>query len=278
MFVLLRTVELSSGFLSRNRQKKILRKSLPVSVSSENGLPFFVLDVPDKKGGLDFSLIEEKCGHYVSRIVAPRNISLPDSSRLKRFIPEVSCSFFVFNTALKIIEDTGSRAEKNGVTVIDRNAVMCNEIRRLLPYASPLRIITARPERYSSVCRRIYDEFGASVMVRPFYEPCSKKDIVICCDGATTESMNDAAVFSLKRGINGKIRFYCSGISLLPKHSGLVPENIDPTDFASALTELCGSTAYKQAVFSDIESSCKLCDDNSPSKCLECYISGSPYI
>ncbi len=278
MFVLLRTVELSGGFFSKKRQKKRLEKCAPVSVSSENGMPFFILDALEYKGTLNFSLIEEKCGRYVSRIVAPRSISLPDSGRLKRFIPMNSGGIFILNTALKMIEEANPKPEEVSITVIDRNAFMCGEISRLLPFSSPLRVVTSRPERYTPVCRKIYDEYGASVIIRPFYEPCSKKDIVICCDGATSVSMNGAAVFSLKRGINGKIRFFGSGIPLSEQHREIVPDNIESGDFAAALTELCGSTAYKSAVFSEIETSCNLCGGIQPAKCLECYISGNPVI
>lgn len=272
MFVLLRTVKISGGFFSKKRQKKILGNCTPVSVSSENGMPFFILDTADNNGTFDFSSIEKKCGYYASRIVAPRSIFLPDSGKIKRFIPGVSAGLFLLNTALKTIEEVNPEPEKISITVIDRNASMCSEINKLLPFSSPLRIVTTRPERYTPVCRKIFNEYGASVLIRPFYEPGSKKDIVICCDGATSDSMNSAAVFSVKRGIYGKLRFFGSRISLSNLHREIVPCNIESTDFAAALTELCGSTAYKSATFSDIEANCNLCNDKSPVKCLECYI------
>lgn len=272
MFVILRTIEPASGYFNKKKQRKILGKCRPVSCSSENGMPFFMLDVLNGKNGLDFQLIEEKCGCYVSRIVAPRSISLPDSSRLKRFTPGISNGLFILNTALETIKKVNPAPNETGITVIDRNAFMCSEIQCLLPYGSPLRVVTSRPERYAAACRKIYDEFGASVVLRPVYEPSSKKDMVICCDGATAESMNNAAVFSFKRGIYGKIRFFGSHITLSEKHREIIPENIEASDFAAALTELCGSTAYKSAVFSDIETNGFVDAKLSPSECLECYI------
>ncbi len=249
---------------------------MPVSVSTENGMPFYMLDVLNEKNGPDYSAIEEKSGYYASRIVAPRSLSLPDKTNLKRFLPGYSNGIFIFNTAMKMIEKVNPEPEKISATVIDRNAVMCGEIVRLIPYASPLRVITSRPERYAATCQKIYDEYGASVMLRSFYEPSSKKDIVICCDGATSDSMSNAAVFAFKRGINGKLRFHGSGIALSDSHREVIPENIDSTDFAAAVTELCGSTSYKSAAYSDIEINCGKCGEICPSECLRCYISDSP--
>lgn len=272
MFVVLKTVEPISGYFNKKKQRKTLGKCRPVSYSSENGMPFFMLDVLNGKNGLNFSLIEEKCGCYVSRIVAPRSVSLPDNSRLKRFMPGMSNGLFILNTALETIKEVNPAPNETGITVIDRSAFMCSEIEKLLPYGSPLRVVTARPERYAATCQKIYDEFGASVILRSVYESTLKKDIVICCDGATAETMNNAAVFSYKRGIYGKIRFFGSHIALSDNHKKIIPENIDASDFAAALTELCGSTAYKSAVFSDIETSGFMYGKLSPSECLECYI------
>lgn len=272
MFILLRTVESTGGFLKRKHLKKAIAKSIPVSVPTENGMPFYMLDVFCEKNSPDYSAIEEKSGYYASRIVAPRTFSLPDGSNLKRFLPVYSNGIFIFNTAVKMIKESNPEPQKISVTVIDRKAVMCGEIIKLVPYSSPLRIITSRPERYAATCRDIYDEYGASVMLRSFYEPTSKKDVVICCDGTTSDSMSNAAVFSFKRGINGKLRFYGSKIPLSDSHRKIIPENIDSTDFAAAVTDLCGSTTYKSAVFSDVESNCNKCNKKSPADCLRCYI------
>ena len=271
MFILLRTVEPSGGFIKRRCQKKRIAESIPVSVSTENGMPFYMLDVLNEKNGPDCSAAEEKCGCYASRIVAPRSLNLPDKGNIKRFLPGYSNGIFIFNTAIEMIEKIRPEAGKISVTVIDRNAVMCGEIIKLIPYSSPLRVITSKPERYAAICRKIYDEYGASVILRSFYEPSLKKDIVICCDGATSDAMSDAAVFSFKRGIYGKIRFYGSKIQLSESHKEIIPPNIDSTDFAAAVTELCGSTAYKTAVFSQVETTCNNCNQKCLSECLKCY-------
>ncbi len=261
--------------MKRKQQKKKIANSIPVSVPTENGMPFYMIDVLCEKNGPDYSAVEEKSGYYASRIVAPRSLSLPDKSNLKRFMPGYSNGIFIFNTAVETIKKLNPEPSKISATVIDRNAVMCGEIAKLVPYSSPLRVITARPERYAATCQKIYDEYGASVMLRSFYEPSSKKDIVICCDGATSDSMSDAAVFSFRRGTNGKLRFYGNKVPLSDCHKEIIPKNIDPTDFAAAVTELCGSTSYKSSVYSDIETSCGKCSEICPAECLDCYISGS---
>lgn len=273
MFIVLNAIEPAEGYFNKRRQKKAIKKSDPVSHSTENGLPFFSLDILAEKGGISRTEIEEKCGRYVSRIVAPRNLPLPDNGRIKRFTPVTSNGLFLFNTVIDTLSDISMYPEKICVTVLDRSAYMSGEIHRILPFASSIRVITSHPERYAAVCRKIYDDCGASLVVRPMYQPVSKKEIIICCDGATTEDMQNSAVFSFRRGIHGMPRFFSDGIDLSEKHKELVPESISSVDFASAVTELCGSTEYRSSHFSRTEVTCPLCTEKGKSKCLECYLS-----
>lgn len=275
MFIVLNAVKPVNGFRSRRKQKKVLKSSEPVAHSTENGLPFYTLDILDEKGGINRFEAEEKCGRYVSRIVAPRSLALPDNGRIKRFTPVNSNGLFLLNTVIETLSVISLHPEEICITLLDRNAYMNGEISRLLPCASTTRVITSRPEKYVNACSRIYEDCGASVIVRPLYQPVSKKEIIICCDGATTEEMRNSAVFSFRRGIHGMLRFFSEGIELSEKHREFIPESIDSVDFASAVTELCGSTEYKSSRFSQTEVRCSLCEDKNAKKCLECYLSCS---
>ena len=273
MFIVLKTEETANGFFKRKKQQKILQKTEPVSYSTENGLHFFVLRIPGEMNAVSLASTAEKCGRYVSRVIAPRNLLLPDNGKVKRFTPVYSNGLFNFNTALSTIKKAKLRSEEICITVIDRNARMNGEIHRLLPYASSVRAVTSRPERYCNECNRIYDDCGASVMVRANYRPVRKKEIVICCDGTTTAEMKNSAVFSFRQNKYGKLRFFSEKISLSENHGKIIPDNIDPVHFAAAVTELCASTEYKSSIFSHTESSCGRCADTTVSDCLQCYAS-----
>lgn len=271
MFVVLRIFNIQEHKIKR-KQRKMIMNSQVVPHSTEKGLPFFTLDVLETKKGIDWRSVSEKCGRYSSRIIAPRNICLPDINNLRRFIPRSVKPSLIFNTAAQIIENSRLSPEETTITLTDRNAVMASRVCRLLPLASHVRIITIRPEKYASACIKAMDEYGATLIVRPSYEAMQDgNDIVICCDGVITPAMENAAVFSDRRKSGGKLNFWGNGLALLPVHSETVPDNIDPLDFASALFELCGCTAYTNSTFSAVETSCKQCETHSPEKCLGCF-------
>ncbi len=274
MFVVLRTSEAPKGFFKKIKYNRNLDLTQPETVRTQRGLPFFTLDIPESPNDAQWLKISEKCGRYASRIVAHRGISLPDYGGLKRFVPSYTTSLLNFNTALDIIKNADADPYEISITVTDRNAVHHSRIHKLLPFASSVRVATSYPERYASACKNALDEYGASVILRPSYEESEKRDIVICCDGGISPHMKSAAVFAYKHCTEGKLRFSGSGVSLAESHCEIIPDDIETTDFAGAVTELCGSGEYKNSVFSSLVSSCNICDNPTPQTCLNCLVDG----
>lgn len=274
MFVVLRKIESPKGFFKKIKHNKILENSKPVTVATERGLPFFTLDISDIASDIQWEKIALKCGRYASRIVAPRSLSLPDYGGLKRFFPSYTPSLLNFNTALEVIKNADADPYDISITVTDRNAVHPSRIHKLLPFASSVRLITSYPEKYVSACKKALDEYGASIILRSSYEPSEKRDIVICCDGGISPFMSSAAVFGYKQCVMGKLSFSGNGVTLAENHREIIPDDIDSTDFAGAVTELCGSGEYKNSVFSSLVSSCNICDNPAPKMCLACFAQG----
>ncbi len=272
MFVILRTNPEPDGYFKKKKFRKKLIKSNVIAVQTKRGLPFFIVDIPEKMSVLHWKLTAEKCGRYASRTVAPRCLALPDSAGLQRFTPKHTGSFITFNTAIEIIKKSEINPSDFSVTLTDRNAVCPQKALSLLPISSTVRIITLHPEKYASVCKKALDEYGASIIIRSAYEAVTKPDIVICCDGGISPEMFDSAIFFCGHTSVGKLNFQLSRIALLNSHSEIIPDNIEPGDFVGAITELCGSSEYKKSSFCDIITDCSKCENSSPELCLKCFV------
>lgn len=271
MFVVL-NIERYSKKVSKRKSKKINR-SPPVICHTERGLPFYLLNVCEEKRGIDWKKTSERCGRYVSRIVAPRNILMPDDGCLRRFIPSTFVSLLVFNSAVQLLKSAEIDPKIFTITLSDRNAFLAGEVCRLLPFSSQVRIITSHPERYAFACTKALEEYGATLIIRSAYELSSKPDFVISCDGAYNPLMESQAVISAKRSCGGVLRFIGKSTELTDSHKKIISPSVEPTDFAGALTELCACSEYSGAVFSDIDISCKKCEAENKN-CLKCYIEG----
>lgn len=253
------------------RKGKKINHSPPLVCHTTKGLPFYLVNVCEEKRGINWSNVAKRSGRYTSRIVAPRNINIPDLCGLQRFIPSPFISRLVFNTSVQLLEKAKLSPSEFALTVTDRNAHIPSELGRLLKYSSQIRVITSHPEKYAAACAKAYDEYGASVIIRSFYEATEKPDIIVNCDSSGTPLMSKAALITSKHGSLGALRIECSGLELTPCHKNLLPEGVEATDFAGALSELCMCSDYLDSVFSSAESSCKKCKEGC-ANCLECYI------
>ncbi len=273
MFVILRPVEVTGNYFEKRKKSKFIARS-PVSMHRESGaLPFFSLDVAAQK--TDWKTVAEKCGRYASRIVAPVSFPLPDGTPLRRFVPSSTVNNFVLNTAVSCLHSARLDPHSFTLTLTDRLACLAAETVDLIELCSCVRIITSRPEKYADACENALNDFGASLILRPCYEPTQKPDIIICADGAVCTAMSNAAVFAARKSDCAKLLFYFSGFELLPQHKELLPEGARPLDLAGALTELCTSTAYSSACFTNIAVSCRKCRSPSPENCIKCYVGQS---
>lgn len=273
MFIVFRHNEVEKGYFKKKKQLKKIRKSDVLSVKTDNGLPFYMVDIPLSGDNVLWDGVEEKCGKYASRIIASRGISLPDSTRIKRYIPTVLPSSVIFNTAVASISAASCKPDSFVLTLTDRKGLLAQRICELLPYSSTVRIVTGSPEKYAQPAANALSDFGATLVIRQSHSTVSKPEIIICSDGAITPSMSCCAVFSHKKYAGGKLMVCGSDITLSEKHRSIIPDYINPTDFAGALKELCGSNDYSDSVFADTEINGTPCNNEHISECLSLFCS-----
>lgn len=272
MFVILEPVGIQGRFLERRRRKKALFASDATVHRSRSGLPYFILAVPDEKKGIDWEMTALKCGRYASRIVAPRNITIPDIHGAARFIPSRLPSILTFNTAAELLKKASLPTDSFSITLCDRNAVLSASLNKLLPLSSKIRVITNRPEGYAKACVDAFENSGASILLRAVYEPSAIPDIVICADGRLSPLMAESAVFLFSKKAGSKLCFTLDGTQLFPEHANILPKGVDSVDFAGALTELCGSGEYAENTALNIEITGLVSDISDPCEALGGFI------
>lgn len=271
MFIVFRQNEIEKGYFKRKKQIKRIRKADVQTVKSESGLPFYIVDIPVCNGEILWNGIEEKCGKYASRIVASRDVPIPDSNKLKRYIPTVLPSEIIFNTAICVLKSAACKPDSFALTLTDRNGILARRTSELLPLSSTVRIITGSPEKYARPVAEAMTDYGATLIIREAHFPTEKREIVICCDGASSPSMQECAVFSHKKYACGKLRLCGSSISLTTEHSEIIADYIHPVDFAGALSELCSSQVYSSSVFSDTEINSTSCNISHLCECISAF-------
>lgn len=253
MFVIIKPIDAPEGFFASRKLKKITEEKPADFIRTSDGMPFAVLEVFRGKNGIDWERVSGKCGRYSSRVIVPSGISLPDNIRISAFKPSFFPSRLCLNTALEILDTVKLSPDSFTLSLCDYDGRFVDELHRLIPLCSSVKVITGRIEKYIPVCTEILEKTGASIMLRSSFEKSSKRDAVIFCDGEKDEFSSADIIFSAEKEIRGRTTVIGSDIVLLEEHKSVIGDGIDSVFFASALSELCCSSAYKNSVFEQID-------------------------
>lgn len=242
MFVVLQTEERATGFLQRLREHISPDEPVLTKIAVRNGAPFFILTVKKKKHGIQWEDVTYAAGRCASRIVASKELELPENGPIKRFVPEYLPFVMLFTTALEVIRKSGIPPSDVSLGVIDRRGILNHIIDKAAVRASVLKVVTDRTERYGQASEKLMDECGASLIYGTEEELLSGCNVIICNDRLDAKNAG-AAVFSVfDSGVmQDTDRSFTAGNAELPKeYASVIPAGIDHMVFASALYELCG--------------------------------------
>lgn len=253
MFVILKPVDAPEGFFASRKLKKLIDEKPADFIRSADGMPFAVLEVFRGRNGINWERVYQKCGRYSSRVIAPSGISLPENARISSFEPSYFPSRLCLNTALEILDTVKLSPDSFTLSLCDYEGSFTDELRRLTPLCSSVKVITGRIEKYIPVCTDILEKTGTSIILRSAFEKSSKRDAVIFCSGEKSEMTSADIVFSADKEIRGRTTVIGSNTVLLERHKQAIGEGVDSVSFASALSELCCSSAYQNAVFERID-------------------------
>lgn len=253
VFVILKPVDAPGGYFASRKLKKSVDEKPAEFIRTADGMPFAVLEIFNGKNGIEWKKVIEKCGRYTSRVIVPKGISLPENQRISPFIPSRFLYNLCLNTALEILDTVKLSPDSFVLTLCDREAKFTQELCRLVPLCSSIKVITEKIEKYIPVCTDILEKTGASVILRTSFEKSSKRDAVIFCGGEKNEFVSADIVFAPDKTVRGKTTVIGSGVVLLEEHKSITGNGIDPVLFAGALTELCGSRTYENSVCERID-------------------------
>lgn len=250
MFAVLNYIEPACGYFERRKQKVYLRKCEPAVIRTPDGLPYFIVDVLLDKKGVDWEALHRRLGKCAVRVIATRDIALPDT--FTRYTPKRLIPSMVFNTAVCLLSESGISPQGLSVTLTDSGALLCDRALSLLPFASTVKIVTRFPEKYELCAREAMERFGASIIVTDCLDASANDGVIICADNCMPPAVNAACVISFSRCPRGCLSVTGNGIELDDYYLRTLPDGIDLLDFAGALVELCGVGSLLGACFKSL--------------------------
>lgn len=192
--------------------------------------PYKVINVTPGKKGIDWKMVAQAAGASGKSMLAPDGVQIPHGVGLERFVPQVLPAVMLLNTV------AAKAAEKlnRSVLIIDRSGLLADYVKRVVPGASKITVVTDEPARYIDASVEIMEEYGASIRV------CSQTGEDERFDIAVSDEEVSGAVLCLAPSDVSK---NASINDILQDYAHLCNENIDLFLFVSALFECSGLKA-----------------------------------
>ncbi len=139
------------------------------------------------------------------------------------------------------------------ITVVDERAYLTNELHRLVPFASEIRVITKRPAKYTLTAEKLMKDYGISLVTgTDEREIPTEKGTVISFDAEKVPLGFKGTLFTAGERLLPFAAnvFSARGIRAERKYLDLCPAEIDTMTFLSALYE---AAFQKELHFTEFE-------------------------
>jgi hypothetical protein len=235
-----------------------------VRVNLPGGVPFFRLEVPQRKGAeLPFGAMECAAGRLRTRLLLPKGMALPAPPKacspaqaqlepgLRAFAPKRLPLLLCLRAAQQALCAANTPPQQLRVTVVDAKGVLCHNIETLVPLAGSLRVLTSEFPPYRKAAAQLLHRYGATLILSDSPGCFAQSHVIVADDLRRFTGCERGLIFTPDAGAppRGCRVVRCQAPQLPPAYAALCPPDIDPLLFASALYELCGVKELERLPF-----------------------------
>lgn len=237
LFCTVRVVEKKRGILSF--LKYYLKKPEPIlnRIDIESGKYFYYLEIDRRLCSENFSEIYRLLGRISENIIPCNNFNIFSSGLLKRFDSTPYKDILLLNSSSEYIKnDIFSKNKSLLIYDLDgRTSLYCDEF---VPIVKRITVATSCPFRYENIRNRLFEEYGASLVIIDRLPNIKSFDYAIFVSHYTNAFPFNS--FAVKNNGENCFEVYKgSGVSPDKRYIDLCPQGADLNDFTAALYLLC---------------------------------------
>lgn len=234
-------------------EKKILNifyknKFTSQRITLPSGEAFFRVNVFCRKNRIPWKKLERCLGILKQDVLLPDDIKIPDGIDITAFKPDILPRLLLMNSATDHIQRNNS-SPYGSLTVFDEKAIYQNCIERLIDCFSTVRVVTPEITEYETVCRKLLQNYGFSLVVTS--EINCDSDVVISHSCSVPLYFGGKIYTCEKKYLMNAEVFTGRDIIMPPEYELLLPQNINKLLFASALYEKCNVTEMGSLLYSN---------------------------
>ncbi len=235
MFSVLNIAQPNKSLFGKKRKCTVEMLLSPV----KGAAPYKVINVTPGKKGIDWRLVAQAAGASGKCMLVTDGVEIPHGAGIERFVPKVLPAVILLNT----VAAKASEKLNRSILIVDRCGRLADYVKRVVPSASKITVVTDEPEKYIDACVEIMEEYGASIRVCSETGDDEKFDVAISDEAVSGAALCLSPADVRKRICNDKI---------LQDYVHLCNENTDAFLFVCALFECSGLKQPGELTLGDI--------------------------
>lgn len=207
-------------------------------VELEDGEYFYILKVPARKGKIPYDRLRNITFSIGEGLIFSEGTEI-DEALVRVYKPRYFPKLMLFNSAVSMLKASVFDPAKTTLTLVDERGELASELHRLVPFASEIRVVTARSGRYEPVAEKLMDDYGLSLFIGDRFEKASAEStVIITYDCQWVPLSCKSLIFTVKPRFLPFARILVGqGVKGADGYAELCPEGIDKLTFVSALYE-----------------------------------------
>lgn len=206
-------------------------------VNVKGAAPFYKLEIYEKQCGEDCCEVAKMLGLCSRAVILADGTDASKTGKLKIYKPAVLPNILTINSAENYLENKEYNKAAFTLGIRDEKGAFSQYLEKFVNLAGEIRVFTKNEFAYKSVCEKIYEKYGLSVIVITNEQGLSRCDMIISPENVFNRYFNNCILE--KCGENGYNILKGDGIRLPKYPESLLPHGVDKLTFASALYEAC---------------------------------------
>ncbi len=206
-------------------------------VNVKGAAPFYRLEIYEKQCKNGYGEVVKMLGSCSKAVIPTVGTNVSGANGLKIFKPTVLPNIMTVNSAEDYLKKR--KYDKTAFTlgIKDRKGAFSQYLEKFVNLAGEIRVFTKNEFAYKSVCEKIYDAYGLSVVISLNESSLDRCDMIISPGNEFDRYFNNCVL--VRCGENEYNILKGEGITLPKYVAELLPDGVDSLVFASALYEAC---------------------------------------
>lgn len=206
-------------------------------INVKGAAPFYRLEIYENRCKDGYCEVAEMLGSCARAVIPTQGTDISGAKTLKIFKPTLLPNIMTVNSAEAYLQNQNHGKQQFSLGIRDRTGAFSQYLEKFVKLAGEIRVFTKNEFAYKSVCEKIYDAYGLSVVLSLNERSLDGCDAILSPSNEFDRYFNNCLL--VRCGENGYNILKGEGVTLPEYVEALRPDGVDRLVFAGALYETC---------------------------------------